>query len=170
MSRFAIYPSLRGKTVFVTGGGSGIGAGLVEAFHGQGARVAFVDIAEEASRALAARLGGVETPLYLRCDLTDIAALQAAVRAVGETLGPIGVLINNAGNDDRHAVAEVTPDYWDNQMAVNLRHQFFAAQAAHPQMKSLGGGAIVNFSSTAWLMGDTGYIAYAVATRPSQCA
>ena len=163
-TNFAIYPSLRGKTVFVTGGGSGIGAGLVEAFHGQGARVAFVDIADDASNALATRLAGDgNAPLYLRCDLTDIAALRTAIRQAGDRLGPIGVLINNAGNDDRHDALGVTPEYWDNRMAINLRHQFFAAQSVHPQMKSIGGGSIVNFSSTAWLMGDVGYVAYTTA-------
>jgi D-xylose 1-dehydrogenase len=164
MSAYATFPSLRGRTVFVTGGGSGIGAGLVEAFHGQGARVAFVDIADGPSQALAARLAASgDRPLYIRCDLTDIAALRAAINRAGDELGPIGVLVNNAGNDDRHLLADVTPEYWDNRMAVNLRHQFFAAQAVAPQMKGLGGGSIVNFSSTAWLMGDTGYIAYTTA-------
>jgi len=164
MSAYATFPSLRGRTVFVTGGGSGIGAGLVEAFHGQGARVAFVDIADGPSQALAARLAASgDRPLYIRCDLTDIAALRAAINRAGDELGPIGVLVNNAGNDDRHVLADVTPEYWDNRMAVNLRHQFFAAQAVAPQMKGLGGGSIVNFSSTAWLMGDTGYIAYTTA-------
>jgi NAD(P)-dependent dehydrogenase (short-subunit alcohol dehydrogenase family) len=161
---FATYPSLRGRAVLITGGASGIGAGMTEAFHTQGARVAFIDIADEPSKALVARLGGTASgPLYLRCDLTDIAALQSAVHEASKCLGPIGVLINNAGNDDRHDMHAVTPAYWDERMATNLRHQFFAAQAVSPGKKALTGGSIVNLSSTSWLMGEAGYVAYTTA-------
>jgi NAD(P)-dependent dehydrogenase (short-subunit alcohol dehydrogenase family) len=157
---FATYPSLAEKIVFVTGGASGIGAAVVEGFVRNGARVAFVDIDAASGERLAARLGAA---LFIRCDLRDIAALQSAVARCGTELGNIGVLVNNAANDERHAVDEVTPEYWDRAMAVNLRHQFFAAQAVRPQMRELGGGAIVNFSSIAWMGGGTDMIAYSTA-------
>jgi NAD(P)-dependent dehydrogenase (short-subunit alcohol dehydrogenase family) len=158
----ARYPSLKNRTVFVTGGGSGIGASVVEHFCEQGSRVAFVDIAQEASEALVAqiRAGGHPPPLFIACDLRDVAALQAAIAHVGRTLGPVRVLVNNAGNDDRHHFADVTPAYWDDRMAVNLRHQFFAAQATYPQMKEAGGGSIINFGSISWMNSEGGYAAY----------
>ncbi|WBO21892.1 SDR family NAD(P)-dependent oxidoreductase [Sphingomonas abietis] len=149
--RAAIYPSLSGKRVLITGGGSGIGAGLVEAFVAQGARVAFVDIAEAPSRALVERLSGARhAPLFRLCDLTDLAALKDAIAGFEAELGGIDILVNNAANDDRHTVAEVTPEYWDNRIAVNLRHLFFAAQAVVPSMQRAGGGAIINFGSISW--------------------
>ncbi len=147
----AIYPSLQGKRVFISGGGSGIGEGLVDAFAAQGAQVAFCDIAETESRALVERLGGsAHAPLFYPCDLRDIEALQAMMTQVEADLGGIDILINNAASDDRHGVEEVTPAYWDERMAVNLRHQFFAAQAAAPAMKRAGGGVILNFGSISW--------------------
>lgn len=147
----AIYPSLKGKRVFISGGGSGIGEGLVEAFAGQGAHVAFCDIAEAKSRALVERLSGSAfTPIFHPVDLRDIDAVQAMIDTVDTQLGGIDILINNAANDDRHSIAEVTPAYWDERMAVNLRHQFFAAQAAVPAMKRAGGGVILNFGSISW--------------------
>ncbi|KQN00815.1 3-oxoacyl-ACP reductase [Sphingobium sp. Leaf26] len=150
MSR-AIYPSLKGKRVFISGGGSGIGEGLVEAFVGQGAHVAFCDIAVEQSEALAARLSGAAfTPIFHAVDLRDIDAVHAMIGTVEQQLGGIDILINNAANDDRHTIAEVTPAYWDERMAVNLRHLFFAAQAAVPAMKRAGGGVILNFGSISW--------------------
>jgi NAD(P)-dependent dehydrogenase (short-subunit alcohol dehydrogenase family) len=166
----ASYPSLRGRTVLITGGGSGIGAGLVEAFARQGARVAFVDIAMEASQALVARLrGAVETPpLFLPCDITDIAALRAAIATVRERLGNIGVLLNNAANDQRHATLEVTPEYWNERIAVNQRSQFFAAQAVIPQMRALGGGSIVNFGSVSWMLKQGGMAAYTMSKASIQ--
>lgn len=153
----ARYPSLAGKRVLVTGGASGIGEGLVEAFVGQGARVLFCDIADDAARAVVARLapGAAHAPLYRRCDLTDIEAVRALVAEADTTLGGLDVLINNAGNDDRHALADVTPAYWDDRMAVNLRHLFFAAQAAVPPMRRAGGGVILNFGSISWHLGLT---------------
>ena len=151
MSARAIYPSLKDRRVLITGGATGIGAGLVEAFVAQGARVAFVDVAEEAGQALAERLDGAA--LFRRCDLTDVAALPAMVTGIADALGGIDVLINNAANDDRHSIAEVTPAYWDDRMAVNLRHLFFVAQAAIPFMQRDGGGAIVNFGSISWHLG-----------------
>ena len=160
----AHYPSLADRVVFITGGGSGIGAAMVEAFAGQGAKVAFVDIQRDASEKLVGRLAGSKhTPVFLRCDLTDIDALQAAIETVRERLGPIGALVNNAANDDRRKVEDVSPEYWDNAQNVNLRHQFFAAQAVRVHMRSLGGGAIVNFSSIAWMRGGGEFVAYATA-------
>lgn len=151
----ARYPSLAGKRVLVTGGASGIGAGLVEAFVGQGARVLFCDIADDAACAVVACLGpgAAHAPLYRRCDLTDVDAVRALVAEADAALGGLDVLINNAGNDDRHALADVTPAYWDDRMAVNLRHLFFAAQAAVPAMQRAGGGVILNFGSISWHLG-----------------
>ena len=161
---FATYPSLAERTVFVTGGGSGIGAAIVTALAGQGAKVAFVDVQGEASKALVASLSDARHhPLFIPCDLVDIDALRAAIEQVRTRLGPIAALVNNAANDDRHDVDTVTPDYWDRAMNVNLRHQFFAAQAARPQMRELGFGSIVNFSSIAWMGGGTRMIAYSSA-------
>ncbi len=152
--RFATYPSLCDRSVLITGGGSGIGASLVEHFALQGAKVAFVDIQEEASRELveALRSRCAYAPLFLPCDLTDIAALQAAIALASEKCGAPRVLVNNAGSDDRHALAEVTPEYWDQRIAVNLKHQFFAAQAVAPAMQQAGGGSIINMSSIAWMI------------------
>lgn len=147
----AIYPSLRGKRVLITGGGSGIGAGLVEAFVRQGARVHFVDVAVQDSEELLASLSGAEVPpRFQRCDLTDLDAVKSTINGIIAAEGGIDVLVNNAANDDRHKVEEVTPEYWDNRMAVNLRHLFFAAQAVAPSMKANGGGAIVNLGSISW--------------------
>src|SRR3982751_7025894 len=145
--RFARYPSLADKGVFVTGGGSGIGASIVEHFCAQGSRVGFVDIDERASTALCERVrdAGMRAPAFAACDLRDIAALQSIVKRVGDEQGPITALVNNAGNDERHKATDVTVAYWDDRIAVNLRHQFFAAQAVYPQMKVAGGGSIVNF-------------------------
>ncbi|MCJ2051605.1 SDR family NAD(P)-dependent oxidoreductase [Methylobacterium sp. J-070] len=161
----AIYPSLRSRRVLVTGGASGIGEGLVEAFVAQGARVAFCDIADDAAAELVARLEGdaVHPPLYRRCDLTDVEAVRALVAETEAALGGIDVLVNNAGNDDRHRIDEVTPAYWDARMAVNLRHMFFAAQAAVPSMRRAGGGVILNFGSISWHLGSRDMPIYQVA-------
>lgn len=157
----AIYPSLAGKRVFISGGGSGIGEGLVEAFVAQGAAVAFCDIARASGEALAARLGAGAR--FYHCDLTDIPAVQAMMAGVETDLGGIDIVLNNAGNDDRHDLAEVTPDYWDERMAVNLRHQFFVAQAAVPAMRRAGGGAIINFGSISWHLGLQDLVIYQTA-------
>ena len=148
----AIYPSLSGKKVFISGGGSGIGEGLVEAFVAQGAHVAFCDIAEAESKALVERLSATASfaPIFHHVDLRDIEAVQAMIAKVESDLGGIDILVNNAANDDRHTIDEVTPAYWDDRMAVNLRHLFFAAQAAAPSMKRAGGGVIINFGSISW--------------------
>ncbi|WDF73955.1 SDR family NAD(P)-dependent oxidoreductase [Novosphingobium sp. KACC 22771] len=155
----AIYPSLAGKRVFISGGASGIGEGFVEAFAAQGAKVAFCDIAKEAGEAVAARVGAD----FFACDLTDIEAVQSMMARVEETLGGIDVVLNNAANDDRHGVADVTPAYWDERMAVNLRHQFFVAQAAVPSMKRSGGGAIINLGSISWHLGLNDLVVYQTA-------
>lgn len=161
---FARYPSLAGRVAFVTGGGSGIGAAIVRALAEQGARVAFVDILEEASHALIQQLSNVDhKPLFIRCDLTDIGAVRQAIQQVYQELGPVGILVNNAASDERHEVDKVTPDYWDNAMDVNLRHQFFAAQAVRPHMQELGSGTIINFSSIVWIFGGAAFVAYATA-------
>jgi NAD(P)-dependent dehydrogenase (short-subunit alcohol dehydrogenase family) len=161
---FATYPGLKDRVVLVTGGGSGIGASIVTAFAEQGAKVAFVDIDTEASEKLVASLpGAVYKPHFIRCDLTDIGDLRAAITAVRSALGPIGVLINNAANDTRQPIPEVTPESWDRAMDTNLRHQFFAAQAVLPHMRELGQGSIVNFSSTAWMFGGADFVAYSTA-------
>jgi D-xylose 1-dehydrogenase len=165
MHQPALYPGLSGKTVFITGGGSGIGAAITAGFAGQRAKVAFVDIAEAPSQALAARLReetGAE-PLFIACDIRDVEALQAAIERTRATLGDIGVLINNAANDQRHTVEETTVAYWDERLALNLRPMFFAAQAVQPQMRRLGGGAIVNFGSISWMVTQGGFPAYATA-------
>ncbi len=151
----AIYPSLRDKHVLVTGGASGIGEGLVEAFVAQGARVTFVDVQTAAGEALSARLtpGALHAPQFAHCDLTDVAALQSCLTAIIAERGAVDVLLNNAASDDRHGIDEVTPAYWDERMAVNLRHLFFAAQAVVPGMKEAGHGVIINFGSISWHLG-----------------
>ncbi|HET9511310.1 MAG TPA: SDR family oxidoreductase [Sphingomonas sp.] len=149
----ATYPSLRGRRVIVTGGASGIGAGFVEAFAGQGARVDFLDVAD--GSAVAQRTGAT----FHLCDLTDTAALQATFAA----MGPVDVLVNNAANDDRHTVEEVTPHYWEERIAVNLRHKFFAAQAVVPGMKAAGRGVILNLGSISWHLGLPDLVLYQTA-------
>lgn len=161
LSNRAIYPSLKGKRVFITGGGSGIGEGLVEAFARQGARVAFIDIADQASRALVERLSDAShKPIFRQCDVTDIDALKATIAEFEEKLGGIDVLVNNAANDDRHTIDGVTPEYWNDRINVNLRHQFFAAQAVVPAMKRAGGGSILNFGSISWHLGMADLVLY----------
>jgi len=162
---FARYPSLRDVVVLVTGGGSGIGAALVEQFALQEARVAFLDVADEASNKLVADLGTrcPHTPVFLHCDLKNIVSLQGTVSQVEAQLGPVRVLVNNAASDDRHNFADVTPEYWDERMAVNLRHQFFATQAVATRMATAGGGSIINMSSIAWMIPSTGLPAYVTA-------
>jgi D-xylose 1-dehydrogenase len=152
MSLFASYPSLAGRSVFVSGGGSGIGASIVEHFAEQGAKVGFVDIDEPASRAMVDKLkkAGHPAPLFAKCDIRDIGAYQAAIAQMAAKLGDFTVLVNNAARDDRHTIDEVTPEFWDERIAVNLRHQYFAIQSVVPGMKKAGGGSIVNFSSVSY--------------------
>lgn len=149
----ASYPSLKGKHVFVSGGGSGIGRSLVEHFADQGCRVSFVDINDQAAQGVIDNVtaAGHEAPEYRNLDLRDTAALEAHLDEIGRRRGPIGVLLNNAGNDSRHALQDVTQSYFEDRFAVNLRHQVFAAKAVARQMKANGGGSIVNFSSINWM-------------------
>ncbi len=148
----AIYPSLRGRSVFITGGGSGIGACLTEAFARQGSLVAFVDIAEAPSSALVDKIEkeGHPRPWFRKTDVTDIPALQAAIRDASRDLGDFHILVNNVANDERHNFMDVTPEYYDNRIAVNQRPAFFAMQAVVPGMKKMGGGSIINFGSNSY--------------------
>ncbi len=152
MPPFASYPSLRDRTVFISGGGSGIGASIVEHFAEQGSKVAFVDIDDAASTALVKKIGasGHPAPLYRKCDVRDIKAYQVVLAETAAKLGAITVLVNNAARDDRHVLKDVTPDFWDERIAVNLRHHYFAIQGVAPGMKKAGGGSIVNFSSVSY--------------------
>ncbi|HVJ35720.1 MAG TPA: SDR family oxidoreductase [Terriglobia bacterium] len=162
LAEYARHPSLKEKTVFITGGGTGIGAAIVESFLDQGSKVAFIDIEEAASTALCDQLQaqyGVR-PLFIRCDIRDVVALQQAVARASSALGDVGVLVNNAASDTRHDWREVTPDYWDDRMAINLRPLFFAIQAVAPGMQRNGGGSIINFGSISWMKSTPGMPAY----------
>ncbi|MDL2356468.1 MAG: SDR family NAD(P)-dependent oxidoreductase [Pseudomonadota bacterium] len=163
MKTLAQYGSLRGKRVFVTGGGSGIGEAIVAAFAAQGAVVAFVDIAREASLALCARLAqaGLAAPLFRHCDITDIAALQATMAGLAAEVGDFDVLVNNAANDQRHDIETVSLDYWNERIAINQRPMFFTCQAVLRGMKKKGAGAIINLSSISWHVKGGGYPVYA---------
>jgi NAD(P)-dependent dehydrogenase (short-subunit alcohol dehydrogenase family) len=164
-SQFAQYPSLRGRGVLVTGGATGIGESIVTHFARQGSRVAFLDIQEEPGRRLAEslRAEGCPAPLYLHCDLTDIEALQSAVKHALDALGGLDVLVNNAANDQRHTIEEVTPAFWDHSIGVNLRPQFFAIQAVLPAMRAARRGSIINMSSISWMIPSTGVPLYVAA-------
>ena len=161
----ARFPSLNGRSVFVTGGGSGIGAAIVSAFAEQGAKVAFIDVAQEASERLVQQLAdaGLPKPWWRACDVKDIAALQAAIRDAAAALGDFSALVNNVASDDRHSLESVTPDYYDERIAINERPAFFAIQAAVPGLRRLGAGSIINLGSTGWQGKGTGYPCYAIA-------
>ena len=159
----AIYPGLKDKVVFISGGASGIGESIVRHFAEQGCKIGFVDIADDAARTLIADIGPTVRLHYEHCDVTDIAALQRAIDAVRKALGPITILVNNAAHDQRHTIDEVTPEFWDDRLAINLKHQFFAAQAIYPDMKAAGGGAIINYSSSAWMTATANLAAYSTA-------
>jgi NAD(P)-dependent dehydrogenase (short-subunit alcohol dehydrogenase family) len=163
-SKSAVYPSLKDRRVVVTGGGSGIGSALVTAFARQGAKVAFIDILEAESRALEDELaeGGSDVRFYA-CDLTDLAALKKTFARIAREMGPTQVLVNNAGNDDRHDLDDITPEAWDDRINVNLRHHLFCAQAVVPAMKAAGSGSIINFGSIAWHLGLPGLLLYETA-------
>jgi NAD(P)-dependent dehydrogenase (short-subunit alcohol dehydrogenase family) len=162
---FAVYPSLRERVVAVTGGASGIGAAIVEAFAANGARVAFLDLQQEAGNLLVeqVRANAANAPVFVPCDLTGIDALRDAFARIVEILGPVEVLINNAGDDTRHSLEDVTPEFWDRTLAVNLKHQFFAAQAVIPGMRQLGHGSLINMSSIAWVIPSTNVPVYVTA-------
>jgi D-xylose 1-dehydrogenase len=164
-NHFAQYPSLRNRTILITGGASGIGAAMVEEFALQGAKVAFLDIASGPAEQLIDSLDSPSShkPFFVPCDITDIDLLRSSIRMVENHFGPIRVLVNNAANDDRHPFDEVTTEYWDNRMNVNLRHHFFTIQAVSAGMASAGGGSIVNMSSIAWMIPSTGLPAYVTA-------
>ncbi|MEX3015229.1 SDR family NAD(P)-dependent oxidoreductase [Gymnodinialimonas hymeniacidonis] len=157
--QFATYPSLKGTTVFITGGASGIGEGLVRAFAEQGARVGFVDFDLDRGEALASETGATFAP----CDLRDIDALRTAFAALAGAIGPAQVLVNNAARDDRHDWKDVTPEYWDDRLNTNLRHMFFAIQAVAPSMIEAGKGSIINMGSNSWWEAGGGFPAYATA-------
>lgn len=163
MSGVAHFSDLAGASIFITGGGSGIGAALTEGFMAQGAQVAFVQRsdANEFCDGVEARQG--RRPLFIPCDLTDVSALGGAIYQAAEAHGTITGLVNNAANDQRHNTAEVTEEFWDRSMAINLKAYFFAAQAVLPGMQKAGGGAILNFSSISYMMGNAGYPAYTTA-------
>ena len=156
------YRSLAGKGIVVTGGASGIGAAMVEAFATQSARVDFLDLDQEAARALISKLDGKPVRFH-HCDVVDIAALRRTLAAIEEGSGPIHTLVNNAARDDRHALESVEPGYWDANLAVNLNHQFFATQAVAPAMAKRGSGSIIMFGSVAWMRGRPGLVAYTTA-------
>lgn len=157
----AIYSDLEGKVVLVTGGGSGIGEAIVRGFANQKCRVAFIDIAREASDSLVKELAGKGQHVHFEhADLRDIGALRAAIGRIRDALGPVQILINNAAHDERHATPDVTPEYWDDRIAVNLKHQFFAAQAVLPGMQAAKAGVIINFGSISWMIGQGGMAAY----------
>jgi NAD(P)-dependent dehydrogenase (short-subunit alcohol dehydrogenase family) len=157
----ATYPSLTDRAVFITGGGSGIGAALVEAFVAQGARVAFVDIDEASSRGLAHKLGA-DRLWWRRCDVRDVPALQTAIAEAAKALGDFAVLVNNVASDDRHTLEQITPEYYDNRIAINQRPAMFAIQSVVPGMKRLGFGSIVNIGSIGWQTKNSDYPCYAV--------
>jgi len=158
-----IFPDLDGASVFITGGGSGIGAALTDGFMAQGARVAFVQRSDASAFVdeMEARHG--TRPLFQACDITDVARLQETIAVAADAHGPVTVLVNNAANDKRHTTAEVDEAFWDWSIAINLKAYFFAAQAVIPGMRAAGGGAIVNFSSISYMMGNTGYPVYTTA-------
>ena len=158
----ATYPTLRGRAVLITGGAAGIGASMVEHFCRQGARVAFLDLAIDAGRVLVARLAeeGLPAAHFEPVDVTDITELRAAIERATAAVGAPTVLVNNAAHDERHDWRDVTPEYWDGRLAVNLRHHFFAIQAVAPGMIAAGGGSVINMGSTSWRMGIGGMPAY----------
>ena len=164
-AQFARYPSLEGRVVLVTGGATGIGESIVTHFARQGSLVAFFDIQDEAGRRLSESLAGegCNAPLYVHCDLTDVEALRRGVDEVIAAFGTVDVLVNNAANDQRHTIAEVTPEYWERSMAVNLRPQFFMIQAVLPAMRKAGRGSIINMSSISWMIPSTGLPLYITA-------
>ncbi|MCW5667527.1 MAG: SDR family oxidoreductase [Piscinibacter sp.] len=165
MSTTTLYPSLKDRVVFVSGGSSGIGAELVRAFAAQGARVAFCGLRSDGGQALVEQVAaaGHPTPFFAPCDVRDVAAYQALLGEVAARLGPVRVLVNNAGRDDRHTMEEVTSEFWDERLALNLKHYFFAIQAVAPGMAAAGGGSIVNMGSVSWMRGRPNLVGYTTA-------
>ena len=165
MNEIAIYPSLKNKVVLITGGAQGIGESIVEQFIQQDSLVAFLDIDVKAGEDLVKKINSKysQTPLFIKYDLKDIAALKNSISMVKEKLGKISILVNNAANDERHDIDTVTPDFWDDRMNVNLRHYFFAAQSVYKDMKDLGWGTIVNIGSFSWMIAQGGMPGYTTA-------
>jgi D-xylose 1-dehydrogenase len=161
----ATYPSLRDRVVFISGGSSGIGAELVRAFAQQGARVAFCGTKADGGQALIdeTTAAGLPVPWYGACDVRDVVAYQALLKRVGDEVGPVRVLVNNAGRDDRHAMEDVTPEFWDERLALNLKHYFFAIQAVAPGMAAAGGGSVINMGSVSWMRGRPYLVGYTTA-------
>ena len=160
MQRSATFHDLDGKSVFITGGGSGIGASLSEGFIEQGAKVAFVQRSDATAFCDEMEQKHGLRPLFIPCDITDIGALQSAIATASDAHGPVTILVNNAANDKRHTTAEVTEEFWDWSQAINLKAYFFACQAVMPGMASAGSGSIINFSSISYMMGNAGYPSY----------
>ncbi len=163
MTRNATFHDLAGKSVYITGGGSGIGASLTDGFLAQGANVAFIGRSDASAFVADMQVKHGRAPLFLQGDVTDTARLQVTMKDAAETFGPIDVLVSNAANDQRHTMAELTPEAWDDLLAINLKAYFFAAQAAAPGMQAKGAGSIINFSSVSYMMGNAGYPAYTAA-------
>ena len=165
MTAHATYPSLRNRVIFISGGSSGIGAELVRAFAHQGARVAFCGTKDGGGQALIDEIkaAGLPVPWYGACDVRDVQAYQALLKRVIDEVGPVRVLINNAGRDDRHAMEDVTPEFWDDRLALNLKHYFFAIQAVAPGMAAAGGGSVINMGSVSWMRGRPNLVGYTTA-------
>jgi galactose dehydrogenase len=163
MTDLPTYPDLKGASVFITGGGAGIGAAITESFLRQGAKVAFCQRSDATAFCDQMEQATGTRPLFLKCDITDVVALKATLAKTADAHGPIGVLVNNAANDTRHTTAEVDEAMWDAAMAINLKCYFFASQAVIPGMQAMGGGSIINFSSISYMMGNSGYPAYITA-------
>lgn len=160
-----LYASLKNRTVFVSGGSSGIGAELVRSFAAQGAAVAFCGLKADGAAAVIdeVKAAGHAAPFFAPCDVRDVAAYQGLLAEVGARLGPIRVLVNNAGRDDRHPMEEVTSEYWDERIALNLKHYFFAIQAVAPAMATAGGGSVINMGSVSWMRGRPNLVGYTTA-------
>ena len=165
MNEIASYPSLENKVVIVTGGASGIGESIVEQFVIQKSKVAFIDIEEKLAKNLIERINKKYNtkPLFIKCDLKNIFELKDSIQQVKQDLGPISILINNAANDERHNIDDVTPEYWDDRMSINLKHYFFAIQSVYKDMKKLGKGTVVNIGSFSWMKGQGGMPGYTTA-------
>jgi NAD(P)-dependent dehydrogenase (short-subunit alcohol dehydrogenase family) len=165
MNHFASYPSLKDRLVFISGGSSGIGAELVRAFARQGSRVAFCGTKPDGGQPLIEEIAaaGLPAPFYAACDVRDAPAYQTLLRRCIAELGPIHVLVNNAGRDDRHAMEDVTPQFWDERLALNLKHYFFAIQAVAPAMAAAGGGSVINMGSVSWMRGRPNLVGYTTA-------
>jgi len=165
ITRYTQYASLRGRVVFISGGSSGIGAELVRAFAAQGAKVAFCGTRPDGGNALIdeVKASGHAAPWYAPCDVRDVVAYQALLARAAKELGPVRVLVNNAGRDDRHAMEDVTPEFWDDRLALNLKHYFFAIQAVAPGMAAAGGGSVINMGSVSWMRGRPNLVGYTTA-------